>query len=173
MPHTYTRLPIQKHVTARELVQRHCADILASDGMAIERACIQHGTTSVFAHSIAVTHACAKLARTLRIPVHERALMRGALLHDYFLYDWHDGKPARKIHGFTHPGFACKNAIRDFQIGSIEQNMVRRHMFPLTPVPPACREAVILCVADKYVAAKETLCGFARKLARQSCSKDA
>ncbi|EHF02315.1 MULTISPECIES: HD domain-containing protein [unclassified Olsenella] len=160
MPSSVPRKPISPSSRSMDLVRRHCQDILDSEGMRIERRCIQHGTTTVFAHSLSVTRQCVRLARSWRIPVDERALLRGALLHDYFLYDWHDPDPSHRLHGFRHPGFACANAIRDFGIGPIEQNMVRRHMFPLTPMPPSCREAALLCLADKMVATSETLDGF-------------
>lgn len=77
---------------------------------------------------MAVTLACTRLAQALRIPVHERALVRGTLVHDYFLYDWHAYDPSHRLHAFTHPGCACRNAMRDFGIGCVEQSMVRHHM---------------------------------------------
>ena len=164
MGHGDARLPIQREATPTELIARHGEDILASAGMDVERHCIQHGTTSVCAHSLAVTRTCVRMAQATRLPVDERALVRGAHLHDYFLYDWHVSDPSHRLHGFTHPGTACSNAVRDFDIGPVEQNMVRHHMFPLTPTPPTCREAVILCVADKVVATRETAQGIALKV---------
>lgn len=161
-----TRLPIPSGTTPRELIGRHGADILASDGMEIERGCMQHGTTSVFEHSLAVTAQATLIAQALRIPVAERELVRGSLLHDYFLYDWHVGDPSHRLHGFRHPGFACANAERDFGINDIERDMIRHHMFPLTPVPPTCREGAILCIADKVVATRETVSDIALRLFR-------
>lgn len=32
-------------------------------------------------------------------------------------------------------------------------------MFPLVPVPPTCREAWIVCLADKWCALRETIAG--------------
>ena len=162
------RRRIDAAATPNQLIEKYCSDILTSPGMSIESQCIQHGDTTVLEHSAAVTACCALIARALRVPVDERALMRGALLHDYFLYDWHVYDPSHRLHGFTHPGRACKNAIRDFGVGRREQSMIRHHMFPLTPTPPTCREGAILCVADKIVATGETVHGFALKLrARQ------
>lgn len=54
------------------------------------RRCIQHGKVSVYAHCVSVADTACVLAETLHLRVNERALIRGALLHDYFLYDWHD-----------------------------------------------------------------------------------
>ena len=84
------------------------------------------------------------------------ALVIGALLHDYFLYDWHDGK-GRHLHGFTHPECAFRNAEKDYTLSPRVKNIIIRHMFPLTPVSPTCTEAWIVCIADKICAIEETL----------------
>lgn len=121
---------------------------------------VQHGDTSVLLHSIAVAHRSLRLARflrrTLRLTFHERALIRGALLHDYFLYDWHDGHPDRRIHGFTHPSIALKNALADYDLNPIERDIIKKHMFPLTPIPPATRESLLVCLVDKVCSVYET-----------------
>ena len=96
------------------------------------------------------------LEKTLHIKVDRKSLVRGALLHDYFLYDWHEPVLAHKIHGFTHPGIAWRNAERDFDMNPVEKNIIRRHMFPLTPIPPAKIESIIVCIADKRCALCET-----------------
>lgn len=139
------------------LLRRHGRDILGSPGMQLQRGHMQHGRVSVYRHSLAVALMCLKLARGLRMRVNERALVRGALLHDYFLYDWHEKDPSHKWHGFTHPATALRNASRDFDLGKTERDMIAHHMFPLVPSPPRCRESVLLCVADKLCAIQETL----------------
>ena len=48
------------------------------------RRCIQHGKVSVYAHCVSVADTACVLAETLHLHVNERALIRGALLHDYF-----------------------------------------------------------------------------------------
>ena len=161
-----TRRPISRQVTATQLIERHCADILSSPGMDVERRCIQHGTTSIFAHSWAVTIRAIEFAQDHQIPVNERSLVRGTLLHDYFLYDWHVPDPSHRLHGFRHPFFARMNAERDFGLTPIQRDMVVHHMFPLVPAPPHCREAWILTLADKCVASHETAHGFALKASR-------
>ncbi len=118
---------------------------------------IQHGNTTVMTHVIEVAIMSCRIARFLRIRVDKRALIRGALLHDYFLYDWHEKRKGHNIHGFTHPYKALKNADKDFNLSDIERNIILRHMFPLTPIPPMCREAWIVCIADKYCSTKETM----------------
>ncbi len=154
-------------VRFHDIIKKHGADILDSDGMKIEKNCIQHGTFSVYDHSLYVTSMCLRISKKLKLKVDEKALVRGALLHDYFLYDWHEPTKANRIHGFTHPGIALNNAEKVFHLGKIEKNMIKRHMFPLTPVPPKYRESVILCVADKICATKETVGGFKTKLMKK------
>ena len=83
--------------------------------------------------------------------------MRGALLHDYFLYDWHVPSETHRGHGFTHARTALHNASRDFTLDAVERDVIERHMFPLNPVPPRYRESVLVCLADKICAIGETL----------------
>mgnify|MGYP000528131348 CR=1 FL=1 len=65
------------------------ADILSSEGMQSSRNFYQHGSISVYEHSVSVACVSLALSRALLIDSNERSLVRGALLHDYFLYDWH------------------------------------------------------------------------------------
>lgn len=147
-----------------QLLARYGGDILLSDKMKREKTFVQHGKCSVYRHSVAVAIMCLHLVERYHIKVDRRALVRGALLHDYFLYDWHEPLLKNKIHGFTHPFTALKNAEKDFDIGKIEKNMISSHMFPLVPVPPKYREGAVLCIADKLCALNETVDGIVNKL---------
>lgn len=118
---------------------------------------IQHGDVSVYEHSILVAKKSLELAEKFNIDVDEEALIRGALLHDYFLYDWHEKDDSHKWHGFFHPMKSLKNAMRDFDISEIEEDIIKKHMFPLTPVPPKTKEGWLVCMADKICAMKETV----------------
>jgi hypothetical protein len=47
-------------------------------------------------------------------------------------------------------------ADKDFKLTNKEKNIIRGHMWPLTFLhPPKSREAFLVCLADKDVAAKE------------------
>ncbi len=116
---------------------------------------IQHGDTSCLLHTVAVAYYSARIAQRLHIHCRRNELTRGALLHDYFLYDWHDGR-GRSFHGFTHPTAALTNADRDFKLSAAERDIIKKHMFPLTVVPPMCREAWIVCMVDKACSVYET-----------------
>ena len=140
----------------KNLLLLHGQDILFAPGMQREKDFMQHGKVSVFEHSVGVTLVSLMLAEKFNMKVDTRALVRGSLLHDYFLYDWHDYHPEVGLHGFTHAKIAMENACRDFDLNEIEKDMIARHMFPLNLKPPKYRESRILCVADKMAAACET-----------------
>lgn len=133
------------------------SEILSSVNMEKERLFMQHGTTDVLTHSFNVACISLFIAYILKLKINERALVRGALLHDYFLYDWHEKKTSGLPHGFTHPKTALDNAMRDFSVSPVEQDIIVRHMFPLTIVPPKYTESAVVCVADKICAVTETL----------------
>ena len=65
---------------------------------------IQHGDVTVYAHVTSVARASLSFAERLGragISVDRASLLRGALLHDYFLYDWHDPDPSHRLHGIS------------------------------------------------------------------------
>lgn len=110
----------------------------------------QHGNTSTLLHSIAVSYFSCRLAYKFHLSYSERELIRGALLHDYFLYDWHEKDASHSWHGFTHPGKALSNAKKDFALTDREKDIISKHMFPLTPAIPRYRESVLVCLVDKW-----------------------
>lgn len=140
-----------------EMIKFYGKEILESENFKKEKQFIQHGTITVYEHSINVAIACLKIAKYINLPVDQKALIRGALLHDYFLYDWHEKDKTHRLHGFTHAKTALKNAEKDYKLTEIEKNMIYCHMFPLNLRIPKYREAVILCIADKIVATIETI----------------
>lgn len=117
---------------------------------------IQHGTTTVFTHCRNVALLSLKISEIFGIPVDRKSLARGALLHDYFLYDWHDKSKCPRLHGFKHPAIALKNAVEFFDLNDIEKDIIKNHMFPLTIRPPRTAEGFIVTISDKLCSLYET-----------------
>lgn len=117
---------------------------------------VQHGDTSLYQHCISVAYRSIIIAVRFHIKVDMRSMIRGALLHDYYLYDWHNKAVRSKLHGFRHPRIAYENACRDFNLNAIEKDIIRKHMFPLTAKPPRYKEGWIICIADKLCSIQET-----------------
>lgn len=120
---------------------------------------IQHGDTSVLLHCIAVACLSMRFAQILEkmgMTVRTDELVRGALLHDYFLYDWHEKDPSHALHGFIHPIRALRNADKQFCLSERERDIISRHMFPLTFHPPRYIESILVCIADKICSLYET-----------------
>lgn len=147
-------------LTARwlPLIEELGADVLASPLLELEKNFLQHGRVNVWEHSIMVACLALQLAYLLHVRVEKRSLVRGALLHDFFLYDWHVADPSHRLHGYTHPKRALRNAQAHFTLNKIEQNIIKTHMFPLTlRSVPRYRESILVCLADKISAVSETL----------------
>lgn len=113
---------------------------------------IQHGTTTCFQHCVNVSYYNYLLCKFFKLNCRDAA--RAGLLHDLFLYDWHTDKKVN--HGFTHPAAALANAKQYFEINERESDIILKHMFPLTPVPPKYKETVVIILVDKYCGLIET-----------------
>ncbi|MCD7770538.1 MAG: HD domain-containing protein [Oscillospiraceae bacterium] len=124
---------------------------------ASEKTFLHHRKITVYDHSVHVAEVSLAIANSLPFSFDMDSLIRGALLHDYFLYHRNESVKTYVTHGYRHPIIAADNAKADYGINDIEENIIRRHMFPLTPMPPKYREAWVVCIADKCCATMEYL----------------
>ena len=140
-------------------LKKYARDILDSPNFRSTRGHIQHGNMSVNEHCINVAKTSLYIRNKLGIRCNTRDLVRGALLHDYFLYDWHKSEleAPHKLHGFFHPARSLKNARKEYYLTPRQEDIIIKHMWPLTVKPPMCREAWIVTMADKYCSLMETL----------------
>ncbi len=140
-------------------IEKSAPDILNSRNFHKTKEHIQHGNMTVNSHVWNVARYSLALSDKLHIRCNRHELIRGALLHDYFLYDWHipDEENSHKLHGFYHPGTALRNATQEYSLTEREKDIIKKHMWPLTVVPPMCREAWLVTTADKWCSLMETL----------------
>lgn len=135
--------------------------ILASETVQKMKQYPQHGKTNALCHMVSVAW-CAystaiKLEEKYGIRFDRRSIIRGSLLHDLFLYDWHNPNNGHKFHGFSHPYTALENAEKHFYLNKRERDIIKRHMFPFTPIPPRYRESMLVSYADKVCSARESI----------------
>jgi len=125
-----------------------------------------HHNSSIYHHVHDVAYLSYRISKFLRLDY--RSAARGALLHDFFLYDWrnHDvpDLPREKFHGLEHPKIAVANAKKYFSLNDIEEDIIRKHMWPLTLVPPKYKESYIVSFADKYLSSKEFIDEYKKRI---------
>lgn len=118
-----------------------------------------HHQHNIFEHSVRVSYISYKMGLFLNkfMKINMVDLTRGAMLHDFFLYDWRKEKPASgKLHAFEHPKEALNNSIINFSpISKMERDIILKHMWPINIIPPRYMETFIVATADKYVASIE------------------
>jgi uncharacterized protein len=116
-----------------------------------------HHNSSIYEHVMDVSYFSYRASKFLKLDYQSTA--RGALFHDFFLYDWRDHDvpdlAEEKYHGIEHPKIALANARKNFILNDIERDIIIKHMWPLTLVPPKYKESFIVSFADKYLASKE------------------
>lgn len=119
---------------------------------------IQHGNTSTLAHCLIVAWYSYSLSLRLPLTFDTVSIIRGATLHDFFLYDWHIPDKSHRLHGFRHPKAALINARKYYKLNKVEEDIIEKHMWPLTMTKaPLCKEALLVCLIDKYCSLRETL----------------
>ena len=131
------------------------ADLLKHERVLSMKDFIQHGNTTCFEHCLYVSYTSFVVSKKLGLDY--RSTARGALLHDFFLYDWHIKGNSEGLHGFSHPRVALRNALESFELGAIEREIILKHMWPLTPALPLKKEAMVVTLVDKYCTVAETV----------------
>ena len=120
----------------------------------------QHQGNNTLQHVRNVAYRSFELAEKFGWDIDEKNLVRGAMLHDYYLYNIRQEGISSYRHGTRHPARALENAREIFDLSEKEENIIRSHMWPLTLFHvPRSREALLVCLADKDCAIKEMFLG--------------
>lgn len=130
---------------------------------------LKHHDKSVYQHSIRVAYSSYNIAYKLGLDW--QSVIRGALLHDFFLYKFEKRFSIRIIsdsikHAIFHPVIALENASKYFDLNDKERNIIKGHMFPFGM--PKSREAWIVSYTDKYIATFEYSSNFSKNKFKKS-----
>lgn len=123
----------------------------------------QHYDTTCFDHCFKVALYNYIICKKLHLDY--VSATRAGMLHDLFLYDWRVHEPGRKrLHAFHHPRTAFINASKIFKLNKKEQDIILKHMWPLTIIPPRYIESYITTLVDKYCALEESFVHYKHNL---------
>lgn len=125
----------------------------------------QHYDTSTYEHCFYVAYLSYKICKKLGLDYTSAA--RAGMLHDLFLYDWRNSRKLLKLdgfHAFVHPKIALENASKLFTLTKKEQDIIVKHMWPLTLRFPRYPESYIVTLVDKYSAIHESFVFYHRFL---------
>lgn len=122
----------------------------------------QHYNTSCFEHCRNVSYYSYLICKKYGLDY--KAAARAGMLHDLFLYDWRKKENGRKgLHAFTHPKTALENASKLFTLTKKEQDIILKHMWPVTIALPKYKESYIITLVDKYCAIQESIKAYKAK----------
>lgn len=116
-----------------------------------------HHYDSVYNHSLKVAYTAYRIAKVVERykKININNVVISALLHDFYTTPWREYKTNSllKKHGFVHGKIAASNSYMFFPslMNKRIENAIKRHMFPLTIMPPKYIEGWIITLADKYV----------------------
>lgn len=118
-----------------------------------------HGDISRYEHCVNVSYLGYKIAKKFRLD--KESIARAGLLHDFFFYDWRDYKAKSSSivhsHAVVHGNIACTNAKKYFTLSEKEEEMIKKHMWPITIIPPKYMMTYLIGFVDKYCAIREVL----------------
>ena len=153
MKAVFSPLPInESHPITQEFLS-HVDDLIHHPTVLTLNNYSQHLNTSRYQHSLNVAYYAHLIARYF--DVNHRECVRGAFLHDLFLYDWRTEQTTPGIHVNVHPREALKNAKMITEVSSIMEDTIVNHMWPLGDAQPQTKEAWIVQASDKLCAVME------------------
>ena len=136
---------VKRGLREREFVEL-TRELLDSEQVRMMGRWKHHGPVTTLDHSLFVAFSTYRVARMLRLDV--RSAVRGALLHDLYLYD-----PGNQC--FDHPRFAARNAAALTPLTPKERNIILSHMWPLGGAFPRSLEAWMVDLVDTVCAGLE------------------
>lgn len=109
-----------------------------------------HGITR-FNHSLRVSYYTFLLAKKLKLNYKEAT--RAALLHDFFTDETSDMKTKKALK--EHPKIALNNSKKYFEISKLQEDIILKHMYPITLSMPKYKESWLVDIIDDFASLYE------------------
>jgi len=114
---------------------------------------IHHYCFTRLKHSLDVAYFSFFVAKLLHWDC--RSVARAGLLHDLFHYIRKEENFGNSSHTKVHPALALENAKNICDLNKVEEDIILKHMWLATPVPPRYKEGYIVTFVDKFCAVTE------------------
>ena len=145
----------EKHKLQREFLML-IRDILHTPEFKQMKHYRSHVRSTLYRHSVKVAYLCFLHHKRWKMKIDIAEFVRGALLHDFFLYDLKNVGKGYLWHWFRHPHISLENALAKYPtITEVQRDMIGNHMFPVTPKPPRTKAGWLVCFYDKIAATSD------------------
>ena len=128
-------MEMERPMTPEETKRQILARLQEDADVQRMREFVQHGRISTYEHCERVAELSWRIDRFFSLHSDPDVLLTGAMLHDFYLYDWHRADNGEhRLHGFRHAKTARRNAEEHFRIGGETGHVIDSHMWPLNPL---------------------------------------
>lgn len=133
------------------------ADILENNSVQQLKNYRHHISTNRFQHCLNVSYYNYIICRFFHLDAESAA--RAGMLHDLYYYDTKEYRHGNNelSHSKNHPDVAKANAGKLFTLNVTEEDIITKHMWPLTKGRPQSKEGYVIVFVDKYCAALELI----------------
>ncbi len=150
------------HANQCERFYEYTKEILDEENFQGLKKLVHHGLNR-YDHSLRVAKISYHICASLRL--NEKAVARGALLHDFFFEDNQELKRKEKLKTLVnHPEYALKTAKEKFNLTEVEEDIIVSHMFPVGKHIPKYLESWIVDFIDDIVSIYERYYGFEKQI---------
>ena len=112
---------------------------------------VHHGIRR-YDHCFRVAYHTYKITKILNL--NYQSATKAAMLHDFFTDELENEKSKIKRYR-NHPKIAVENAKKYFGLNAMEEDIIERHMFPITFTPPKYLESWIVDIVDDVASVYE------------------
>ena len=141
-------------------VQELGAEIIDSERFRAAGAIPHHLAGNVAQHSLNVAKESCRIAEWLNrhgAQVDVKDAVCGSLLHDIGMTEREVFRSPSWKKAYSHPERGASVAREEYRVNAVQEDAVRRHMWPICVVPPKHTVGWIVSAADKICSIRELL----------------